>query len=335
MKLKGKRVLITGADGFIGSHLVEKLIDQQCEIRAMTLYNSFNSWGWLDSLNKATLKEIEVYPGDMRDKKSVQNACKGIDVIFHLASLIAIPHSYHSPYAYLDTNATGALNLLETCLDLPIEKIIHTSTSEVYGEYDKVPISEKEKIIARSPYAASKIAADQIAYSYFSTFELPVSIIRPFNTYGPRQSNRAIIPTIITQAIHDKKIKLGSLYPTRDFTYIEDTISAFEAIAESDQSIGRIINIGTGYEISIHDLVECIKSILKIDIDVISDTKRIRPESGEVFRLKADNKLARELLKWHPKFTGKKGLMDGLKITINWFNKPENLRLYKSDIYNM
>ena len=335
MKLKGKRVLVTGADGFIGSHLIESLIDEQCEVRAMTLYNSFNSWGWLESIDKTKLKEIEIYPGDIRDKKSVRNACKRVDVIFHLASLIAIPHSYHSPYAYLDTNANGVLNLLESCLDLPIEKIIHTSTSEVYGEYDKVPISEKEKIIARSPYAASKIAADQIAYSYFSTFDLPVSVIRPFNTYGPRQSNRAIIPTIITQALKGKKMKLGSLYPTRDFTYIEDTISAFKAIAKHDKSIGRIINIGTGYEISIHDLVDCIQTILKTNLDVISDTKRIRPKSGEVFRLKADNNLAKKLINWHPEFKGKKGLISGLKKTIDWFKNPENLKYYKSNIYNM
>ena len=223
--LKNKKILITGADGFIGSHLVENLVARGCSVRAMVMYNSFNTWGWLDSLDNSILKNIEIHAGDMRDRKSVDLACKNIDYVFHLASLIAIPHSYNSPYAYLETNALGALNILESSLNNNIEKLIHTSTSEVYGEYDAVPISEKNKNIARSPYAATKIAADQLAYSYYSTFGLPVSIIRPFNTYGPRQSNRAIIPTIITQVLNDKVINLGSLYPTRDFTYVEDTVN--------------------------------------------------------------------------------------------------------------
>ena len=217
------------------------------------MYNSFNSWGWLDTIDKKILKIIEIYPGDIRDMKSVKNACKNIDIVFHLASLIAIPHSYQSPYSYLETNALGALNLFESSLDSKISKIIHTSTSEVYGEHDIVPISEDNKNIARSPYSATKIAADQLAYSYFSTYDLPITIIRPFNTYGPRQSNRAIIPTIITQILNNKILELGSLYPTRDFTYIRDTISGFVSIAENKKSIGQIINIGSGYEISIED----------------------------------------------------------------------------------
>jgi len=247
--LKNKRVLVTGADGFIGSHLVEKLVQEGCNVRAMAMYNSFNNWGWLDYLDDKVLKNIEVYPGDMRDLKSVKNACKNIDIVFHLASLIAIPQSYYTPYAYLETNATGALNLLESCLDSRVEKIIHTSTSEVYGEYDFVPISESNKNIARSPYAATKIAADQLAYSYYSTFDLPVSIIRPFNTFGPRQSNRAIIPTIITQILNDKFINLGSLYPTRDFTNVSDTVSGFISIAQNKKRVGEILNIGSGYEL--------------------------------------------------------------------------------------
>tara|TARA_Y100000768_G_C23966589_1_gene678158 strand:- start:899 stop:1906 length:1008 start_codon:yes stop_codon:yes gene_type:complete len=335
MNLKNKKVLITGADGFIGSHLVDQLLKQNCAIRAMTLYNSFNSWGWLDSFDKKKLKQIEVYSGDVRDKKSIMNACRGVDVIFHLASLIAIPHSYHSPYAYLETNALGALNLYESCLDLPIEKIIHTSTSEVYGESAKIPIDEKSKIIAKSPYAATKIAADQIAYSYFSSFNLPISIIRPFNTYGPRQSNRAIIPTIISQILTKRFITLGSLYPTRDFTYIEDTVNAFVKIGKSDKTNGEIVNIGSGFEISIESLVELIQDIMGTNIEVKTDTKRVRPKSGEVYRLKSGIKLAKEIANWEPKYKGKVGLKEGLKKTIDWFSDEKNLEHYKTDIYNV
>ena len=334
INLKNKRVLVTGADGFIGSHLVEKLIQEGCDIRAMVMYNSFNNWGWLDQLDDAVLKNIEIYPGDMRDLKSVKNACRDIDVIFHLASLIAIPQSYHSPYAYLETNATGALNLFESCLDSNVSKIIHTSTSEVYGEYDTVPIDEQNKNIARSPYSATKIAADQLAYSYFSTFNLPISIIRPFNTYGPRQSNRAIIPTIITQILTNTYIELGSLYPTRDFTYIGDTVSGFMSIAKNNNSIGEIINIGSGYEISIDDLVQLIQNIMKSNLKIKISSKRKRPVKGEVFRLKANVSKAKKLLNWQPSFKSKKGLTEGLNETIEWFSKPENLQLYKSSIYN-
>ena len=332
--LKNKKILITGADGFIGSHLVEKLVNEGCSVRAMVMYNSFNTWGWLDSLDDSILKNIEIYPGDMRDTKSVDLACKNIDYVFHLASLIAIPHSYNSPYAYLETNALGALNILESSLNNNIERLIHTSTSEVYGEYDSVPISESNTNIARSPYAATKIAADQLAYSYYSTFGLPVSIIRPFNTYGPRQSNRAIIPTIITQILNDKLISLGSLYPTRDFTYVEDTVNGFLEIAKNKKSIGEIINIGSGYEISIKDLVGLIQSLMNTSLKIKLDQKRKRPEKGEVFRLKANVKKAKNIINWEPKFKGKKGLSDGLKRTIDWFSVSKNLQLYKSSIYN-
>ena len=334
INLKNKKVLVTGADGFIGSHLVEALLKEGSDIRAMAMYNSFNNWGWLDHLDKKTLQKIEVYPGDMRDRKSVDNACKDIDIVFHLASLIAIPQSYYSPYAYLETNATGALNLFESCLNSKVEKIIHTSTSEVYGEYDSVPISELNKNIARSPYSASKIAADQLAYSYYSTFDLPVSIIRPFNTFGPRQSNRAIIPTIITQILNDKLINLGSLYPTRDFTNVSDTVSGFISIAQNKKSIGEIINIGSGYEISIENLVKLIQSVMKSNLVIKTDKKRERPVKGEVFRLKADISKASKLINWQPSYKGKKGLEKGLKETIEWFSNKENLRFYKSSIYN-
>ena len=332
--LKNKKILITGADGFIGSRLVEKLVNEGCSVRAMVMYNSFNTWGWLDSLDDSILKNIEIYPGDMRDTKSVDLACKNIDYVFHLASLIAIPHSYNSPYAYLETNALGALNILESSLNNNIERLIHTSTSEVYGEYDSVPISESNTNIARSPYAATKIAADQLAYSYYSTFGLPVSIIRPFNTYGPRQSNRAIIPTIITQILNDKLISLGSLYPTRDFTYVEDTVNGFLEIAKNKKSIGEIINIGSGYEISIKDLVGLLQSLMNTSLKIKLDQKRKRPEKGEVFRLKANVKKAKNIINWEPKFKGKKGLSDGLKRTIDWFSVSKNLQLYKSSIYN-
>ena len=330
---KNKNILITGADGFIGSHLTEALFKFNCNLRVMTMYNSFNTWGWLDTIDKKVLKNIEVISGDIRDKKFVNNACKNIDYIFHLASLIAIPHSYNSPYAYLETNALGTLNLVESSLENNIKKIIHTSTSEVYGESSKIPINESELIKAKSPYSAMKIAADQIAYSYFSTYNLPVTILRPFNTFGPRQSCRAIIPTIITQLLNTKnKIKLGSLYPTRDFLYVTDTVDGFIKRLLSEKNIGEIINIGSGYEISIGNLVQMIQKIMKTKFLVTSDKDRIRPKPGEVFRLKADIKKAKKLLNWKPKYTGKDGLQKSLLITIKWFK--DNKHLYKDDLYN-
>ena len=258
-ELKKSNVVITGADGFIGSHLTESLVKLGCNVTAFTMYNSLNSWGWLDTIDKKIIDNTKVISGDIRDQRSVNNLCHKADYIFHLASLIAIPYSYESPFSYLQTNALGTLNILEYCREKGIKQLIHTSTSEVYGDIDTMPISEKNSVIAKSPYAATKIAADQLAYSYYSSYDVPVSIIRPFNTFGPRQSNRAIIPTIITQLLENKKsIKLGSLYPTRDFTYIEDTIKGFITIAEKKISIGEIINIGSGYEISIGDLYTCL-----------------------------------------------------------------------------
>mgnify|MGYP001181148322 CR=1 FL=1 len=331
---KNKKILVTGADGFIGSHLVSKLVSLGYDVRAMTLYNSFNSWGWLDTFDKKLLKKIDVVSGDIRDKKFVTDSCNDVNIIFHLASLIAIPYSYKSPYSYVSTNMEGTLNILEASLNLEIDNIVHTSTSEVYGESDTVAISEESKSIARSPYSASKIGADQLAYSYYSTFNLPISIIRPFNTYGPRQSNRAIIPTIITQALNNMSINLGSLYPTRDFTYVEDTVNGFIAIANNQKSIGEIINIGSGYEISINDLTKLIQSLMGTDLKIKLDQKRERPKKGEVYRLKANIKKAKKLINWTPRFKGKKGLSEGLKKTIDWFSNHKNLQLYKSSIYN-
>lgn len=332
-RLKNKRVLITGSEGFIGSHLVEKLLEKNCSIRAMTLYNSFNNWGWLESLDDKLIKEIDIVSGDIRDSKFVSNCCKNIDIIFHLASLIAIPHSYKSPYSYVDTNVVGTLNLVESALANNIESFIHTSTSEVYGESDMVAITENSPVVSRSPYSASKIGADQIAYSYFSTYDLPVSIIRPFNTYGPRQSTRAIIPTIITQALKNKKyIKLGSLYPTRDFCYVDDTVSGFIRVSESKKSIGEIINIGSGYEISIKDLSNLIIELTNTQSKIITDDKRIRPQKGEVDRLRANINKAKKYINWEPTFKGRRGLRAGLQKTIEWFN--HNLKNYKANIYN-
>tara|TARA_B110000881_G_C18560001_1_gene509203 strand:+ start:641 stop:1660 length:1020 start_codon:yes stop_codon:yes gene_type:complete len=336
INFKNKNILITGADGFIGSHLVEKLSEYNCNITAMAMYNSFNTWGWLESIDPYIKKNINIISGDIRDYKFVKNAITKSDIVFHLASLIAIPYSYHSPNSYLQTNVQGTLNVLEASLDSNIEKIIHTSTSEVYGDTKIIPISEQTPIISKSPYSATKIAADQLAYSYYSSFDLPVSIIRPFNTYGPRQSSRAIIPTIVTQILSGKKtIKLGSLYPTRDFSYIDDTVNGFIRIGESNQSLGEVINIGAGYEISIKDLCALIEEITKTKIKILSDKKRIRPEAGEVYRLKADNKKARKLLGWKPLYSGKSGLKKGLKETIDWFSKPTNMSRYKTNLYNI
>ncbi len=327
-------VLITGADGFIGSHLTEFLVKKNYKVKVMCVYNSFNTWGWLDSIEKDLLEDVEVILGDVRDPKSVNDSMKGIDVVIHLASLIAIPHSYHSPYSYLNTNTLGTLNIMEACLKNNISKIIHTSTSEVYGDTIKMPISENTLPYAKSPYAATKIGADQIAQSYYSSFNLPVTIIRPFNTYGPRQSNRAIIPTIITQLISNKKkISLGSLYPTRDFSYIFDTIRGFELAINNTKVVGEIINIGSGFEISINDLFQTLCKIMKKSPKIVTDSNRVRPKKGEVFRLKADNRKANKILKWTPIYKGKNGLIKGLKETVEWFSDERNLLKYKTDHY--
>ena len=332
MNLKNKKVLVTGACGFIGSHLVERLLDEGCKIRAFVYYNSFNSWGWLDTFPKEKLDKIEIFTGDIRDPNGVRTAVKGVDVVFHLAALIGIPFSYHSPDSYVDTNIKGTLNVLQACRDLGVEKVLVTSTSEVYGTAKYVPIDENHPRQGQSPYSATKIGADFIAESFYRSFDLPVVIVRPFNTYGPRQSARAVIPTIITQLLSGKKeIKLGALHPTRDLVFVKDTVEGFVEIAKSDKTIGEEINIATGQEISIRDLAQNLINIINPDVKIITEKERLRPEKSEVERLLGDNTKIKKLTNWTPKYS----LDEGLKITIEWFKNKENLRLYKPDIYNV
>jgi len=336
MNLKNKKILITGADGFIGSHLTEDLVRQGHRVRAFVCYNSFNSWGWLDHSGLEIKKSLDVFSGDIRDPNGVRKAMKGCDVVFHLAALIAIPYSYHSPDTYVDTNVKGTLNIVQAAQELGLEKVVHTSTSEVYGTPRFVPIAEDHPLQSQSPYAASKISADQIAISFYHSFNTPVSIIRPFNTYGPRQSARAVIPTIITQiAVGKKRIKLGALHPSRDFNYIKDIVSGFIAVAQSDQSVGEVINIGGSCEISIGDIARLIAEIMNVIIRIETDKKRLRPAKSEVERLWADNSKAKKLTKWTPSYGGRGGLRRGLTETIKWFIFPENLKYYKPDKYNI
>lgn len=332
MEIKGKKILVTGADGFIGSHLVESLLAYGCTIKAFVFYNSFGSWGWLDTLPKKTLNEIEIFAGDIRDPNGVRSAVKGTDVVFHLASLIAIPFSYHSPDSYVDTNIKGTLNILQACREYGTDRVVVTSTSEVYGTAQYVPMDEKHPLQGQSPYSASKIGADKIAESFYRSFGLPVAIARPFNTYGPRQSARAIIPTVITQLLKgDKEIKLGSLHPTRDLNYVADTCNGFISIAKCDEAIGAEVNIGSGKEISIGDLVKLIIPLIKNEVKIVSDDIRKRPENSEVERLLCDNSLVKNLTGWKPEVS----LQDGLVRTIEWFKDAENLKKYKHDIYNV
>ncbi|CAI6084351.1 NAD-dependent 4,6-dehydratase LegB [Cohnella sp. JJ-181] len=336
MNLSEKFILVTGADGFIGSHLTETLLKQGYKVRAFVLYNSFNSWGWLDTLEPELKSRLEVFSGDIRDPNGVRKALEGIQVIFHLAALIAIPYSYHSPDTYVDTNIKGTLNLLQAARDAGVEKFVHTSTSEVYGTARFVPITEEHPLQGQSPYSASKIGADQMAMSFYSSFGTPVSIIRPFNTYGPRQSARAIIPTVITQIASGKReIKLGALHPTRDFNYVADTVRGFIAVAESEQSVGEVINIGSNYEVSMGDTVSLIARIMEADIEIVTDEARLRPEKSEVERLWADNAKAERLTGWKPQYGGLEGLERGLRETVAWFSKRENLASYKADFYNI
>jgi dTDP-glucose 4,6-dehydratase len=336
MNLQKKKILITGSDGFIGSHLTETLVRMGCRVRAVVYYNSFNSWGWLDESPEEIKKEIEVFPGDVRDPFGMKQAMQGCDVVFHLAALIAIPYSYHSPDTYVDTNIKGTLNILQAARELDVEKVIHTSTSEVYGTARYVPIDEEHPLQGQSPYSATKIGADQIALSFYRSFNTPVAVIRPFNTYGPRQSARAVIPTIITQiAAGQREISLGSLHPTRDFNYIKDTVSGFIAIAESSKSAGEVINIGSNYEVSIGGLFQTITEIMKADIQVKTDAHRLRPEKSEVERLCADNRKAAELTGWRPQYAGMEGLRRGLRDTVEWFRDPNNLKRYKIGVYNI
>lgn len=334
--MKMKKILITGADGFIGSHLTEELVRQGYDVKAFVLYNSFNSWGWLDSCSEDIKGKFEVFSGDIRDPNGVRHAMKCCDAVFHLAALIAIPYSYHSPDTYIDTNIKGTLNIVQAARDLNINKVIHTSTSEVYGTAKYVPITEEHPLQGQSPYSASKIGADQIAMSFFKSFNVPVSIIRPFNTYGPRQSARAVIPTIITQiAKGNPKIQLGSIHPTRDFNYVNDTVSGFICALESDNSIGEVINLGSNFEISIGETATIIASLMNIDIEIVSDDLRMRPEKSEVERLWASNDKAKALLNWEPKYGFLEGFKKGLSETILWFLDSNNLSKYKADIYNI
>ncbi len=336
MGLKGRKILITGADGFIGSHLTEELVQCGCNVRAFVLYNSFNSWGWLDTLEPEILKTLEVFPGDIRDPHGVRTAMTGCDMVLHLAALIAIPYSYHSPDTYVDTNVKGTLNIVHAARDLGVQKVVHTSTSEVYGTAKFVPISEDHPTQGQSPYSASKIGADEIAMSFYRSFDTPVSIIRPFNTYGPRQSARAVIPTVITQITGGQcRIKVGALHPTRDFNYIKDTVSGFLAVAESEHSIGEVINIGGNYEVTIGETVEMISDVMGVEVEIESDADRFRPEKSEVERLWADNSKAERLLGWKPQYAGKEGLRRGLQETVAWFAEQKNLKDYKPDIYNI
>ena len=336
MNLKNKKILITGSDGFIGSHLTETLVTMGCDVKAIVYYNSFNSWGWLDESPKEIKKEMDVFAGDIRDPYGMKKAMQGCDIVFHLAALIAIPYSYHSPDTYVDTNIKGTLNILQAARELGIEKVIHTSTSEVYGTARYVPIDEDHPLQGQSPYSATKIGADQIALSFYRSFDTPVSIIRPFNTYGPRQSARAVIPAIITQiAAGHRELRLGSLHPTRDFSYVNDTVKGFIAVAESENSLGEVINIGSNYEVSIGDLVQTITAIMKANIEINTDDNRIRPEKSEVERLWADNKKAAHLTGWQPEYAGMEGLKRGLQETIDWFSDPNNLKRYKTGVYNI
>lgn len=333
---KSSTILVTGADGFIGSHLTEALVRQGYKVRAFVYYNSFNSWGWLDQCADDVKGQFEVFPGDIRDPHGVKEAMKGCDTVLHLAALIAIPFSYHSPDTYVDTNIKGTLNVLQAARELGIKRVIHTSTSEVYGTAQFVPITEKHPLQGQSPYSATKIAADQLAFSFYSSFNLPVVTVRPFNTYGPRQSARAVIPTIITQIANgQKRIKLGRISPTRDFSYVKDTVAGFIAALNSDKGLGQVINLGSNFEVSIGATVKLIAETMNSTIEIISDEARMRPENSEVERLWADNTKAKELFGWQPEFSGEDGFKRGLALTIHWFTQPNNLRGYKSGIYNL
>ena len=330
------QVLVTGADGFIGSHLVEGLVTRGHKVKALTMYNSFGTWGWLDSVPKEVLDQVEVVPGDIRDSIFVRHAMKGCSDVMHLAALIAIPYSYVAPEAYIDTNVKGTLNILQAAREASVEKVIHTSTSEVYGTARFVPITEDHPLQGQSPYSASKIAADQLAYSFYSSFELPVITIRPFNTYGPRQSARAVIPTIISQiASGASAIHLGSTSPTRDFNFVADTDNGFISALSSEKAFGETINLGSGFEISVGDTVELIAQLMNAEVTVTTDEARLRPIGSEVERLCADNQKAAQLLNWSPATSGIDGLKSGLMETIQWFQKPENLSLYKTNLYNV
>jgi NAD dependent epimerase/dehydratase len=336
MKLQGRRILVTGADGFIGSHLVEHLVRAGHDVRAFVLYNSFNSWGWLDTSDADVRASLDVFAGDVRDPYGVRVAMQGCDVVLHLAALIAIPYSYHSPDTYVDTNVKGTLNVVQAARELGVERVVHTSTSEVYGSARFVPITEAHPLQGQSPYSASKIGADTIALSFFHSFQTPVAVIRPFNTYGPRQSARAVIPTVITQlATGARRMQLGAVTPTRDFNYVADTVRGFVAVAESDACVGRVVNVGSNFEVSIGDTAALIARLMGREVEIDCDEQRLRPAGSEVERLWADNRLVHELAGWAPEYAGRAGFERGLAATIEWFADPAHLARYKAGRYNL
>jgi len=326
------KLLVTGADGFIGSHLVEELIARGYHVKAFVYYNAFNSWGWLDTFPNNLLNEIEIFSGDVRDPNGVKKAVQGCSAVFHLAALIGIPYSYHSPDSYVDTNIKGTLNILQACRNYKVERVLITSTSEVYGTAKYIPIDENHPLQGQSPYSATKIGADKIAESFYRSFDMPITIVRPFNTYGPRQSARAIIPTVITQLLSGERIiKIGSSKPTRDFNYVKDVVDAFYRIYNSQKTTGRVINIATQTELSIGDLVQKIKNKIEPEAKINIDKKRIRPEKSEVNRLLGSNELIKSITNWNPQYT----IDEGLKETICWFKEEKNLEKYKPELYNV
>ena len=329
------KILVTGADGFIGSHVVETLVKSGHDVRAFVLYNSFNSWGWLDESDKAIRDSIDIFAGDIRDPHGVDKAVENQEVILNLAALIAIPYSYHSPDTYIDTNIKGTLNILQAARRHGVKRVVQTSTSEVYGTAQYIPIDEAHPLHPQSPYAATKVGADQLALSFHASFDVPVGILRPFNTYGPRQSARAVIPTIISQLANKSKVKLGSLSPTRDFSFVQDTANGFLAAAQSDAIVGQTINLGSGFEISIKETAETIAKLMNTKLELVDDEQRVRPENSEVERLHASIKKAKTLLGWQPELKGLAGFETGLKKTIEWFSNPKNLSRYKADRYNL
>jgi NAD dependent epimerase/dehydratase len=336
MKAGHTKILVTGADGFIGSHLVEHLVRRGFDVRAFVYYNSFNSWGWLDHAAAEVKRKLDVFAGDVRDPHGVRSAMDGCHAVFHLAALIAIPYSYHSPDTYVDTNVKGTLNVVQAARDLGVERVVHTSTSEVYGTAKYVPITEEHPLQGQSPYSATKIGADQIALSFHKSFGTPVAVIRPFNTYGPRQSARAIIPTVITQiAAGQRRLKLGALHPTRDFNYVDDTVRAFLAVAESDAAIGEVVNACSDFEVSIGDTVQAIAELMGVAVEIEAEAVRMRPGASEVERLWGDNRKLRELTGWAPEYGGTEGFRRGLQKTIAWYREARNLAYYKTEVYNI
>jgi NAD dependent epimerase/dehydratase len=335
-KLSQSRVLVTGADGFIGSHLTEALVRAGANVRAFVFYNFQNSWGWLDHCAADVRGQFEVFAGDIRDPHGVRTAMKDCDAILHLAALIAIPYSYHSPDAYIDTNVKGTLNVVQAARDLGTRRVVITSTSEVYGTAQQVPIAETHPLVGQSPYSASKIGADQLALSFHRSFATPVVLLRPFNTYGPRQSARAIIPTVATQILSGaRRVKLGSLHPTRDFTFVADTVEGFIQVLDCDAAVGEVVNIGSGFEISIGEVAAMIADVIGTTVEIETDDVRVRPAASEVDRLLADTARAQALFSWRPKHAGCDGLRRGLQATVAWLGEPANLARYKPDTYNI